>query len=815
MVSDVFQQNQLAFGGRMHVFTPLNNEIDLILANIFPTPSCEGPYFDLSSSIRTNPNDIGQLHEINEMPRHRMRHILKFLQYLNPITAVNLIIQQNEIISSSVSFEDMSTDWIERRLNSICKCVISVVLSSELYCNEPYSPRDEIALLTLDLILNEKHFILHLLNKQIMSPDTSAKPHVKVVPLENERTLLQYFIELYCKNTIFLQMDVRGVHFLVGRSNVNAVSMLLMDRMFYNNLGEHFHEFIAFTDDIVLLNHHAVILDTLVSSNTIVLKTNGLFIQPFELPSCANARTPTKHLKKKLKLSSTWTYLTTDHILERVEKSIRDAFNVNCVTLLKDSLFYANDLKLPLREMYSCSPTKLASHALFLYHLKHEVLLVKSSFVSNTPPLLIDLLPSMNIKSLETYEQHSETTNFFTLSPDALNMAMKCKKLPVLQQYEKSLKPFTAMSGGWWAGELGIYSNDGPYVCLDFKAFYPSIVASFNLDFHNHCLMTCNELQWFRDQLSTMYQLTAIDELFFILDLYAPPPHCRLVKLSQVPAAKVCVYLVVFLHKRNLLGKMMLERITVTMTDNQRRTAKRLNNSLIGCLGNIAFPYHSESLMLCIHALGQFIMSLVCAFLAQRDERVIEQLYLMRDTGVLVDVLKVSTDSIIVRDSSGADLKSLVENFLSSFFQRFHLTNHLLIKTEFQTNLLVIHTKSNFFYYDSCWRGSTNCPTDVLEKIRRREPLTEKSDFRNFRLALVYMYSYCQRYDVPANFLKYLYDVQQKRVQITLDANINNKNSYLYFFLNTVKDKRQIIENDSLTHDLEFLLNALRAACVE
>lgn len=85
--------------------------------------------------------------------------------------------------------------------------------------------------------------------------------------------------------------------------------------------------------------------------------------------------------------------------------------------------------------------------------------------------------------------------------------------------------------------------------------------------------------------------------------------------------------------------------------------------------------------------------------------------------------------------------------YFHDFFHALHQTSHLYLKIEFCADFVITHSK-NSMYYRLMHSGKIEGPdannnAETIEKMIKHLPLRTKSDYVNFRLAMVYMYDWC------------------------------------------------------------------------
>lgn len=160
--------NQLTCCGKYNLYRPPNIDMELILANVFPTPDCQGPYV---SANEQGDNKILSTEMLGEhiyvMSHHRFAMMPVYLKYMNPIVCVRVAINSdNEITCASIVSDTVnkidtgliinSNDYNIKMLSRIPRLSISVVMLSELMCARRYSPKEDIiAIIMIHFTFND------------------------------------------------------------------------------------------------------------------------------------------------------------------------------------------------------------------------------------------------------------------------------------------------------------------------------------------------------------------------------------------------------------------------------------------------------------------------------------------------------------------------------------------------------------------------------------------------------------------------------------------------------------------------------------
>lgn len=886
----IFKENLHVFFGKLHIYKPQNLEIELLLANVFPTIDCQGPYITSYEQGNNKSVLVSTIYNnINIMSLHRFSLINKYIQYMVPLACVNITFNaKNEIVGGSLIANTADTNGITSGINAtketlltllnrIPRCAISVVLSSDLSVAVEHSPCDEIAIISIFLTRNANsdndndYLICHFINKKVMTcpQDSDFKVNDEELPrrifcfCENEQLMLTKFIQHYCQNNMFVDLSGKSkannsLHFLYGRHTVNSINAVIMDRIFHHNMYNLLYNCIGSTDNCFLLNYHAIILDIIITDSTgpVVCKTNGLRFHSNELPECLldKLRLPLSNSERKSlsiptekcrpqminvvrewQKSSTRSFVSDMEIFSRIESNSKRAMqNTNVKNVLKTSIELCNLLKFNLREINTVSTLTLASHYLFVHFLQQRIFFCSSTFNGGIPPAVIKYNGKMNnLLLLGAFGDTShEPFNMFRQVPSVFEHAKSTGIIPILQQSCTAMELFNGLTGGWWYSKFGRFNKT--CISLDFSSFYPAIVASFGLDFSNHCIMSGSELFAFASQQPDVDNAN-LDSMYFILDLYATPPNCQLLRMSQVKSTVnyASVYLLLCnIHtnlpwKKTLLSEMMSEALDKSLvTQDQRKVYKYIVNSTIGCFGNNRFSYYSSSLLMAIHALGQYIMSITVRFLSTRCSN-LDPFEIVEAVPIDRRLLKVCTDSILWEcDDNGDYLVKKTEKFLTNLLEKFKLHSRLRLRMEFKTDFVFSYTKNSLFYLHQngkfCGAESAKY-LDVIEKIYNNAPLLEKSDYRNLRLALIYMYDWAQdmyprKNDPIVQYYKRIFEFERatRNFQFQFSAK-NDSQSIVTFFLATNCERNWMIDPNTTPLNCEILneLNYLRKILVK
>lgn len=261
-------------------------------------------------------------------------------------------------------------------------------------------------------------------------------------------------------------------------------------------------------------------------------------------------------------------------------------------------------------------------------------------------------------------------------------------------------------------------------------------------------------------------------------------------------------------------------------TKSTSNLAKSIVNGTIGCFANKHFQYSCPDLLIVIHALGQCIMALTCQYVSeiQADENATFDIVINKfmdsrlSKEISSNIIKISTDSLIMRNCPNG-FSEKVNMLLSRFFERCHNTevHELSLRHQFTTDFIVSFTKTHFYYRDQATGKIIGPDKHIITIVRdimyHNLPLNCSEHYSNIRLAVVYMYDWCDRnmtHVQPAaskiHYFKQLLERQSCNSQFTLDiTNINNTtelSSIVKFYINTRANKDYIIENLSQINTL-------------
>lgn len=388
-------------------------------------------------------------------------------------------------------------------------------------------------------------------------------------------------------------------HFIYSRHSLNVTNALIMNRIFYHRLFEKMFHCIGYSENYLLLNKHALVLDQASVEDVKDLskiRTNGLGFKENELPAIiketftypplppGTINDPLKKITPEMckpfqrEIVEKWNncdnrcYILNDEIFERIITSAHKALvRASASNLIEKSLTLSNSMKIGMRDINTTSSTMFSSQLLSLFFFRHGVFLCSSTFERSVPPVAISIprmlslngITTLKIATDEDDDECESETNFFLKFPDIMKRVVETRNLPITEHLCMDMKVFSKMNGGWWYGQLGVFRPEPElYTSLDFSSFYPSIISSFHLDFSNYCLMTGTELisVFYKMCFSSTTNLSlvgsdeVVDQLFFVLDLSCKPPNCSVVPFSKVNLMvnENAVYAVIYTGMRHV-----------------------------------------------------------------------------------------------------------------------------------------------------------------------------------------------------------------------------------------------------------------------
>lgn len=868
-LEQVLQNNKMLWCGVFTFFRPPNIELELLLANVFPTAECQGPYISASEMVNKS-SVVSSLEHVQIMSSHRFHMINAYVEHMSPLSCVKVVFNASDEITSASMISDTtnvssdinsSTNTLISILSRFLRVAISVVSSSDLGIKSAHCPADNIAIICILARSDKRDTLVYFVNTQVMTGklDLSSQGRIPdenqdhiFVKCRNEYELLELYIKYYCNNNLFLKAFGQGLHYVFGRHSVNTINSLILGRIFYHNMWLDLKSCAGFNDHVILLNRHAMVLDIVGDGEKVkICKTNGLTFGAHELARCFTDKLRVPHSDQDLSLPlekcyqhqlnkvKAWqecenrTFVSDLEIYTRLAVASRRAMDqTDNIGLLRLCLNLCNTLKVNLRELNSMSTQMLASKMVFVSFLRLGVFFCTSPFKAGVPPTCIKLPPKLELRYLlcsKPFEMDNDSgsRNMFYDSPKTLEHVQLSRDLPILQNACASIKDFSGMNGGWWYSKIGRF--DGQFTSYDFNSFYPSVVASVSLDFANHCIMTSVELRCFAHRVvsANSQSPASFDKYFLILDLYHPPPRCCLVLFSDIQDCNLeSTFLVVFPkygQMRASFGQIMAQflRKTALCSREEKKVYKNIVNSSIGCLGNKYFQYYSLGMQVAIHALGQFFMYLTALFLAHSEKSFAEiwNLVLLHTSADDKRLMKVTTDGILWKGSVPA---ANIENFLKLVLENFNAKSHLELKIDFVTDFIFSHSKNSVYHMDAAEQRIKGPLLDgvippVVETIYRFEPLLHRGDYAHLKIALIYMYDYvrtkCSRYpETIGHFYKKVYD---RKVQSYPNE---GPCSLLNFFNATLPEHLWMIDpigNEQVSEGLNSELSTLRKILLE
>lgn len=627
-VNKCLQKNQILWCGVYHLYRPSNIEMELLLANFFPTDDCQGPFVSLFDQMNESASTIvSTVENVHIMSFHRFHLADHYVEHVSPISCVNLMFNvKNEVIAASLNMCSLNllptstitstSNYVLDILNKVPKVSIAVVLSSQLaHIETPHSPTDEIAIIAICIKKVNKHRIYFFVNAKYMTNTPSYKlsrdcqrenesdmPFYYIVS-QNESDMLTSFINMYCQNNMFTGKHKKNsqtnmFHFIYGKDSINTITSTILDRIFENNLWTQLRQAVGYNSHVFLLNKHAVLIDMLfqteVATTTTQYKINGLEFDVHELPRCILdhmyislnedeyycipfEKCHNRHLSfiKEWNKCPNRVYIDDDEIYNRLNSTSLIALaRMDDMDLLNTTINICNKLKFNLRDINTVSNLQLSENYIFLHFLRQKIFMCSSVFHGGVAPALLKLPNNFNIVDLlqlDIYNSTTNTNNMFAHFPHTFNSVRKTQIIPILQNATTAIELYSGLNGGWWYTKFGRFS-DARYVNFDFSSFYPSIIGTFGLDFCNHCLMTGSELLAFYDRIIHARSTPINDQTFLILNLYSPPPFCQLLKFSNIKnnVNHASVYLIIYMSyykhigKNSLISRLMIDSITAT-----------------------------------------------------------------------------------------------------------------------------------------------------------------------------------------------------------------------------------------------------------
>lgn len=141
--TNCMKKNQILWASIYNLYRPANIEIELLLANLFRTDDCQGPFLNLYDQMNQSAVIVNTIDYVNVMSFHRFNLAGYYMEHVAPISCVNVMFNsRDEIIGASLNVNvlnsmpqstiNTSTSVVLSILESIPRVSIALVLASHL-----------------------------------------------------------------------------------------------------------------------------------------------------------------------------------------------------------------------------------------------------------------------------------------------------------------------------------------------------------------------------------------------------------------------------------------------------------------------------------------------------------------------------------------------------------------------------------------------------------------------------------------------------------------------------------------------------------
>lgn len=566
--------------------------------------------------------------------------------------------------------------------------------------------------------LNSNVALIQLKYKLEYNTSDLKSKNIFYMVMDSESEMLLKFINLYCNNEIFQYLNQTSgpIHWLVN--NEAQYSLLLLDRIFFLKMGYQVLRFLTTANNHVKLNKYAIqynvhhknpILpsDTIniynyindiikVPNNNVELfigqSTNTINITASPVNSSFTDYTYTaKERYKHIADGQTFKISTPISL-------INQTINVNSKILLELSpeniIKISNKLNYSLSNLTNATNFQKNTLLVFYHFLEHGYILL--------PCLSIE--PSYSILPLQGIER------LMTQS-----------------------KEYHTVHGGYVYSKNNTIYRMGYISHIDFKSYYASILATFQISFNNTMIINGQDL------LAYIKNSPTLEEY---LNLYCkmnmnrkdnPPsinaPLTIIYDLDDLDNFKSIrntqdikggnFYLIIFENPINMptLGSLAAGFITEDSSISQCDTTfkKKMINSLCGCLTNSKFKYTAPHIYRAVVYLGCRIINFVSSIassLIDGSLNITDACKLFNTNFNAVpchNIINIDTDgfSIFCRNSNESDvLCKTINSIFNELFETFNTDgspnrkNYIKCRSKFNTDYMINCQKKKYIYIE-------------------------------------------------------------------------------------------------------------------
>lgn len=506
----------------------------------------------------------------------------------------------------------------------------------------------------------------------------------------DEISLIKMFFEMYADGKLFkfINSTTDQVHWLIN-NNIQSFFYLLLDRAFYLNIAHLFLPSIYIEDKLLYFNKYCIFTELQIRE----CHVNPVRYTNHTLCEYLHDLTTFKRCKNN--------YDITDNQLTITMKKEDEKF-YTFESVRKYSMFRVNDdidLQTPYYLIHVAVMDSIESFKTFspkpLLQLSSTLRISVSNLCSATNSLRNSLFLFYKFLKNDYFlltSISSDVNRIYT------NSVLSNPQNRFFQQYQQQI-------GGLNLARVGIYNknddNNQNIVHLDFRSFYPSIAAAFNISFNNVQIIKGSDLiQFSQTKCNVFYEFLKSNSFLFTFEIggFSPPPNVT-------DLDREAFYVIIYKDVDNLFN---LNVYTVGKLCRDYLDALGLNhlnkvfiNSMFGYFGQSKYMYASSVLYNVITYLGRRIVSFVAnnvdAILSDDHEQRANLNFEKNVSNNISSrrVIYIDTDGLFILATK--DEGYFICEWINQYFEKYTSNNYINLKYMYRAQFMIVCRKKLYF----------------------------------------------------------------------------------------------------------------------
>lgn len=652
------------------ILEPANLEMEFVLSQIFKVKGLKRMDHDLGIESVDLFYDLKTIPELDEifLPTDVFRcfvengNVQNYMCDPNPKIVLNFF---SHIPQIQISYSTKDGTNIFKNSNEVHLIVVSVFFVETVFSF---------------VFIKQQEYI------NLETKINTTKNKMIIYEFTDEMSLIKKFFEMYADGRLFtfINSTTGEVHWLIN-NNIQSFFYLLLDRAFYLNIAHLFLQSIYIEDKLLYFNKYCIFTE---------LQIRESHVNPIKY---------TKHTLCKYLHDLTHSGrchnnnydVTHNQLIVTVKKKEEKFYTFESVR--KYSMFRVNDdidLQTPYYLINAAVTDSIESFQTFspepLLQLSSNLRISVSNLSSATKWLRNSLFLFYKFLRNDYFlltSINSDVNRIFT------NSVLSNPQNRFFQQYQQQI-------GGSNLARAGIYNNNQIIVHLDFRSFYPSIAAAFNISFNNVQIIKGSDLiQFSQTKCNVFYEFLKSKAFLFTLEeisAFSPPPNVT-------DLDREAFYVIIYKDLDNLFN---LNIYTVGKLCREYLDALELNhsnkvfiNSMFGYFGQTQYMYASSVLYNVISYLGRRIIS----FVAGNVDTILSKDHEQRANLNFLNNVSNSSKRVIYFDTDGLFIQATEDegyficDWINQYFKKYTNNDYIKLKYIHKTQFMIVCRKKLYF----------------------------------------------------------------------------------------------------------------------